>query len=123
MSNWIHRLFNPHCEHCHDERETSKICQSCETLKEQLASTIHEKNRLLDRILERPNVETTSQPERTVTVPHTNIPWTVRRQMLEREDREKARLMKDAPVAKFSTEDLEKELDIVGNEREKSNAS
>jgi hypothetical protein len=123
MLNFIHRLLNPHCEFCHDEREAAQICKSCETLKGQLENINFEKDKLLSRILERPNVEIPTQPERTITVPTGNIPWAVRRQMLEREDREKARLMRDAPVAKISTEDLEKELDIVADEREKSNAS
>ena len=116
--NWIHQLLNPHCEHCHDERESAKVCQSCETLKGQLENVNFEKDKLLARILERPNVETSTQPERTITVPTGNIPWAVRRQMLEREDRERAKLMRDAPVAKVSTEDLEKDLNLASAERE-----
>lgn len=110
--NWIHRLFNPHCPSCHDEM----ICNSCELLKGQLEVANHEKNRLLDRLLEKPAVDIPAPPME-VTRPH-NIPWAVRRQMLESEDREKARLMREAPVAKISTEDLEKELDIASATRE-----
>jgi hypothetical protein len=123
MSNWIHRFFNPHCEHCIDEREDSKVCASCETLKQQLESVNHEKNRLLDRLLTPPTVETVAQPIREPTRP-LNVPWSVRKQMLEREDREKAKLMRDAPKPnQVSTEDLEKELNVVEINREKFNAT
>ena len=110
MSNWVHRLFNPHCEHCLDER----VCKSCETLKEQLESVNHEKNKLLDKLLTPPVAEVVAGPVREVTTP-VNVPWNVRRQMLEREDRERAKLMRNAPIP---TEDLEKELNIVSTERE-----
>jgi len=116
MTNWFHRLFNPHCPHCLDEMKESKVCASCETLKEQLESITHEKNKLLDRLLAPPVVETVVQPVREVTKP-VNVPWTVRRQMLEKEDREKARLMREAPVP-ISTEDLEKDLNLARDIRE-----
>lgn len=112
--NWIHRLFNPHCPECHSEM----ICNSCETLKMQLEIVNHEKQKLLDRLLTPPVVETVVQPVREVTAP-VNIPWNVRRQMLEREDRERAKLMQAAPIP---TEDLEKELNIVSANREKEHA-
>ena len=118
--NWFHKFFNPHCEACHDEKESSQVCKSCETLKEQLEIVTQEKNRLLDRLLERPAVETSAPPVE-ITKPH-NIPWVVRRQMLEREDRERAKLMREAPKP-IPTEDLEKELNIVAEEREGTNAS
>lgn len=111
---WLHRLFNPHCEHCREEREESRVCSSCETLKSQLESVNHEKNKLLDRLLEKPVLEATTQPEREITKP-INIPWNVRRQMLEREDRERARLIQNAPIP---TEALERELDIASTTRE-----
>lgn len=121
MSNWFHRFFNPHCEHCHDELEDSRVCQSCETLKQQLAEANHEKKLLFDRLLN-PSVPTiATEPERVITRP-TTIPWNVRKHMLEAEDRKQAQLLRDAPVPKVSTEDLEKELDIVARERGEANA-
>jgi len=110
-------LLNPHCEHCREEREESRVCPSCETLKSQLEAVNHEKNRLLDRLLT-PIVEATpAQPEREITKP-INIPWNVRRQMLEREDRERAKLIQNAPIP---TETLERELDIASATREAEN--
>ena len=116
MSNWFHRFLNPHCEHCHDEREESKVCKSCEVLKEQLASVTHQNKQLMDRLLNPPVQIESSKPPIEITPPR-NIPWNVRRQMLEAEDREKAKLMREAPKPVL-TEDLEKELDIVAKERE-----
>jgi hypothetical protein len=110
--NWIHRLFNPHCPSCHDEM----ICESCETLKMQLEIVNHEKQKLLDKLLAPPVMETVAQPVREITAP-VNIPWAVRRQILEREDREKAKLIREAPVP-ITTEELEKELDVATSARE-----
>lgn len=113
--NWIHRLLNPHCSDCKEEREDSLVCKSCETLKSQLDIANHDKERLLNRILAKPESEPVREPVE-VTRPQ-NVPWNVRRQMLEREDREKAKLMNLAPKP-ISTEELEKELDLASETRE-----
>jgi hypothetical protein len=113
MATWVHRLFNPHCEHCKEEREDSRICSSCETLRLQLEISNSEKRQLLERILEKPVVVNSTGPVE-MTKPM-NVPWNVRRQMLEAEDRVKARLMREAPIP---TEDLEKEMDIAAEKRD-----
>ena len=115
MSNWIHRLFNPHCPHCKDEKIEDKLCSSCETLRAQLEIANYENKRLLDKILAEPKSEP-SKPPPEITIPR-NVPWSVRRQMLEAEDREKARLMREAPKP-VPVEELEKELDIATAQRE-----
>jgi hypothetical protein len=116
MRNIFHEFFNPHCEHCKDERNESHVCQSCEILKSQLERLTFENSQLMNRILEKPTIETTKEPT-MVTLPSRNVPWNVRRQMLEQEDREKAKLIREAPNA-VSTEQLEKDLDFVSAERE-----
>jgi hypothetical protein len=101
-----------------------KICQSCETLKTQLEIVNYEKKQLLERLLEKPE----SEPERTkaselVAPRPRQVPWHVRRQMLETEDREKARAMKDAAKpdsTKVNVDELEKELKIAEETREHS---
>jgi hypothetical protein len=113
MNNCFHKFFNPHCPRCADD----KICQSCETLKIQVERLIHENTKLLDRILEKPVVEARSTPTE-IPIPPRNIPWNVRRQMLEAEDRERAKLMNQAPKPS-STDDLEKELKIAEEKRER----
>lgn len=108
MFLFFHRLFNPHCEHCREERQETKVCSSCETLRQQLEIANHEKEKLLERILEKPEPEVNTQP-----IPVTqakNIPWNVRRQLLEAEDRVKAKLMRDAPKP---IEELEKDLGVA----------
>jgi hypothetical protein len=91
--NWIHRLFNPHCENCLD-------CKSCQTLQIQLEIANQEKNRLLDCIIRmsEPPVthvnENQTQPVIQPIMPH-HIPWQMKRNMMEAEDRIKARILKE----------------------------
>ena len=137
MLKWIHQILNPHCPHCAAERKEAfereqalrleqkeeikdeRICPSCETLQKQLEIANHEKERLLDKLLERPEKPIETGPPMQMTRPKT-IPWNVRRQMLEAEDRKRAELLRNAPKPQpaESVEDLEKELDVVQQERE-----
>jgi hypothetical protein len=114
-------------------KQESTICQSCETLKKQLEISNYEKDRLLNRLLEKPEVipDRTIAPELTAVRPKM-IPWHLRKQMLEREDREKARALRDAAKPdssnnpqsneinkmKVDVTELEKELKIAAEERE-----
>ena len=112
MTNWFHKLFNPHCPSCYENDKDNKVCQSCETLKIMLEQSNYEKKQLLDKLLN-PIQSEKSVPVEYEPIQPKNIPWAVRRQMLEAEDRIKAKLMKDAPVPKSaSLEVLEKELGI-----------
>ena len=114
MSNWIHRLFNPHCPHCVSDR----VCQSCETLKMEMERLRIENTMLLSKILEEKVVETERKVAEPMKEMPRNVPWRVRQQMLEQEDRERAKLIKQAPKPDNSIEDLEKELNIVERNRE-----
>lgn len=139
MFAFIHKLLNPHCEHCAaerkerielerlarlEEREEVKEqthCLSCETLQRQLEIANHEKAQLLDRLLAKPTEPVVTGPPQAITPPR-NIPWRVRQQELEAADRERARVLKNAPkpvpipeaVELPSTDDLEK--DVVGGQ-------
>lgn len=108
------------------------ICQSCETLKSQLEIANYEKKLLLNRLLEKPEPieERTIAPELVAARPRA-IPWHIKKQMLETEDREKARAMREAPkpdsvtntkVDKVDVEELERELDVVTKDRESQSA-
>jgi len=119
LSKFFHHLFNPHCPDCKDEHEESIICESCEILKKELAIAHQENKRLIDSMLEKPEIEINKEPVQ-ITRPHT-LPWKVKQQILEKEDRVKARIMKDAPKP-IATEDLEKELDSAELERETKKA-
>lgn len=73
-------------------------CASCETLREQLSYERTEKTKLLERILEltapkNEPVEISSEiPE---PIKQGFVPWRIRQQMLEAEDRQKAKLMRE----------------------------
>jgi hypothetical protein len=120
MANWFHRFFNPHCPHCAEELVQEMICESCETLKIENARLQRDNDRLLERILEKPETpkEREIAPVPQSVLPKT-LPWAVRRQMLEAEDREKARLMtKAAKPDVTTTEEMEKVMHEVEVERE-----
>lgn len=121
-----------------------KICESCETLKMQLSIANQEKATLLNRLLEKP-VELPKEDTSTLKpiLPNRQLSWRVRQQMLEREDRAQARILEErrrnevstqgnspksvvSPIDEFnkettpatSVEDLEREMDMVSEERE-----
>jgi hypothetical protein len=101
-----------------------KVCQSCETLRQQLEFSNYEKTQLLTKILKEPEPEPKPAEAPQITRPR-SIPWNVRRQLLEQEDRVKAQRLRNIPkpdstiaVVKEDTADLEKELEIAGKERE-----
>ena len=113
IKSLIHHILEPHCPDCHsqaiEEREESKTCSSCETLIRQLEIANHEKQLLLDRLLKEPTVELPkSLPDKYD--PPRQIPWAVRRQMLEAEDRRRAQIMKQAPQP--DVRELERELGV-----------
>lgn len=108
---------------------TPKVCESCETLKSQLATANHEKSLLLARIMEKPEkeVERTIAPPMQHVRPMAAMPWRVRQQMLEANDREKARAERNAPkpdaVDKKEMEEFEQEVKDAERAREESSGS
>ena len=124
MIKWLHHLLNPHCPHCMEEKEAEKVCDSCETLKFQIEKLRADNDKLLSRILEKPEIvqERLVAPEPTTQLRPRQVPWIVRRQMLEAEDRKKAQLLAQAPTPQ-TTDELEKELDIASEERESQNTA
>jgi len=118
MTNWFHKLFNPHCPSCIEQKHEDSICQSCETLKMMLEQSNYEKKQLLDKLLN-PVLPVNPTLVEYEPIQPKNIPWTVRRQMLEAEDRKKAELLRNAPKPSVeksaSLEVLEKELGISEN--------
>ena len=96
-----------------DERQESKICKSCETLREQLTIERSINKELVKAVLPREEIaqQATEAPKPLQT---RTIPWRVRQQMLEAEDMKAAQLLKQKAKEeidnKKSTEQLEKEL-------------
>ena len=127
---WLHHLFNPHCVECaHDELE-KHICQSCEILKQQLAIANDEKRHLLNKLIN-PTELVEAEKEPPVLLKPRHIPWKVKQQILEAEDRKAAELKREKqkeinnmnsikPINNTNEDvaELEKELDIVSSARE-----
>lgn len=133
LGKWLHELFNPHCPHCKEEREIAReeshFCDSCESLKTQLALKNEECRLLLSKVLKEPEPVIVEEPVRIPTKPKSGVPWKVLQRHLEAEDRAKARSMDNAakPDAVrqgtvVDVADLEKELNIASAEREQQGA-
>lgn len=112
--NWIHKLFNPHCPHCRDEAEQSRVCDNCEYLKIQIAKLQQENERLLNNLLDdSPKVQTIEQSETPINLNTSRfIPFSVKRQELESKDRQIARSQAEELKKNHNKniEELEKEI-------------
>lgn len=121
MSNWLHRLFNPHCPQCLADK-LEDVNPVVEELKTELTSLRYDRDRLLKHILEggqsvriNANIPNNVQAEESepIRIGNKPMPFAVRRAMLEAEDRAKA-----AKLAEFSKNQeeainkLEKELKL-----------
>ena len=92
--------------------KSSRECESCDTLRMQLAIANDNNRRLMDRILDVPVVE--KEVDTTNLKPISGpLSWHARRQMLEAEDRAKAKVLKaneSIITAKTTIEELENEV-------------
>lgn len=77
-----------------------------------------EKRQLLNMIMEKSKPEAVQSTTELKPIAPKYIPWKVQQQMLEQEDRQKARILREQ---KTSTEDLEKE--VLKAEKERESAS
>jgi hypothetical protein len=121
MANWFHRFLNPHCSHCAEERKEKAVCKSCEILQFENDRLHAENSRLLTELLkndnEQPLAVRDNQDIPKIPLPR-RMPFTARRQMLEAEDRERAKILRQAPKPETaSVEDFAKELADVEKER------
>ena len=98
-------------------------CPTCEVLKDSLAVERQFNKVLLDKLVDRDKPESPHvREEPNLPITPKFVPWRVKQQMLEAEDRAKARALTNAGRPDInrpdSTEDLERELNIVAAERE-----
>ena len=106
-----------------------EICQSCEVLKELLIQSESQKMRILDKALKEPTqMIEPPQVAPPIAIKSAALPWRIRQQHLEREDRHKAQLLKDAPKPNPITTDaemkeFEKELKDAEQRREAQKSS
>lgn len=102
------------------------VCNSCETLNHQLEVANFEKKQLLDRILELTSKTPIPQEREVAPAPQVvgprRIPWKVRQQMLEAEDRAKFAAQQQAAKADekpiVDVSDMEEALDVATETRE-----
>ena len=114
IKEWIIHKFSVHCEECN-------ICQNCEYLKLELSRQQIINQQLVAKIVSLnkpvPDVESPFNPKDWEPINKRHIPFRVKRQQLEREDREKLKTVK--VDAKTTTEELEKELNISSDNEQK----
>jgi len=85
-------------------------CQSCEILRDQLEKVERDRSELLSRLLDKPKIEPLPEKqEEYKSIQPPFVPWRVRQQMLEAEDRKSAQLKKDRTK---EIADLEQELGV-----------
>ncbi len=113
MLKWIHHLFNPHCPECKLDRQDEQFNPLVETLRSELASARHQNEQLIKQIiaLTSPIIAApiTESQQAPVPLDAKTIPWRVKRQMLETEDRQKAEVLRRKNE---ELNELEKELDL-----------
>lgn len=100
-----------------------KVCETCETLKIQVEQLRMDNEKLLNRILEKPvQVEQTRAVDNVTPIKtRQHVPWKVRQQLLEENDRHKAKLIREAPKpvpADTTLEELEDDVLDAARERE-----
>jgi len=113
--NFFHRLFNPHCPDCIEQARELNHCNSCEILQLEITKLRIDNNKLLDVILNKnnsPSLPINIEDMKPIQSKH--IPWAVKRQQLEADDRRIAeRLKSEAPTPKIpdtKLEELEEEI-------------
>lgn len=90
------------------------VCPTCEVLRVQLDEAVRERRELLQTILERsepPKSEPMPMGELKPVRPR-HIPWSVRQQLLEAEDRVTAQKLREKTEELDRISELEKELGV-----------
>lgn len=114
-------MFQAWVEYRRAKKEELRKCDSCEVLKQTVAEKERLIQQLLDRVLTKPEPIVEKGPPQ-ITKPTKFLPWHVRRQMLQAEDKRKAIVLrqnqKEDEVARklagvkkdTPTDDLERDL-------------
>ncbi|MET0785354.1 MAG: hypothetical protein ABWY25_01440 [Paenisporosarcina sp.] len=91
MWQWLRELYEINAEF----RENKQHCKSCETLRLELDRCNREKSQLLSNLLAPKPAEIQKPPPVISSPVRIRTPWPVRQQMLEAEDRQKAKILQD----------------------------
>ena len=80
-----------------DRYRKTAVCESCETLKNQIEVIGYEKRKLIEQIIEitKPQVAQPIEREEPKILQPRTMPWRARQQILEQEDRANARAMRE----------------------------
>lgn len=111
---FFHQLFSPHCPHCKLDDEDDKICNNCEYLRMMIAQLQKKNERLLNNILnDTPKVNT--NVDEPIPLPVNlggHIPWRVKRQQIEADDRARASKLRENLIHQYDEkiESLENEI-------------
>jgi hypothetical protein len=93
---------------------TKHSCETCEFLKLELYKAQDLNNRLLEKLLAKPEVPIEVEHELPQPIGTQYVPWHIKRAQLEKEDREKFKAIQDAKVEYTeevkTTEQLEREV-------------
>lgn len=91
---------------------TQPSCLTCEVLRDQLDKSEAERMNLLARLLDGSKPESVVQTDEPIPIKPQYVPWRVRQQMLESEDRKQAQLLreKNKEIEDSRIQELEKEL-------------
>lgn len=95
-----------------DTMFTKKPCETCEFLKLELYKAQELNNKLLEKLLKEPEKPVEIEHEMPQPVGTKYVPWHVKRQQLEKEDREKFKALQDAKTEYKEVEQLEKEVGL-----------
>ena len=89
-----------------------QVCETCEVLRQQLHKSELERRELLHKLIDPPKAEPVVEQEEPVPITPQFVPFRVKQQMLEAEDRQRAKLMRDKSneIQKSRVDALEKEL-------------
>jgi hypothetical protein len=88
-----------------------RVCQSCETLKQQLEF----QNQLIRELSNPIPIPVEVNTEKFEPIKPKFIPWSVRRAQLQKEDRTLAEKLKKEKEAEITADDLDKELEEIQN--------
>lgn len=102
-------------------KQASKpVCDSCEVLRTFLNQANHEKEILLNKLLNKEEPKQDKVPDNLVPIrPKNHLPMRVKQEMMMEQDMKAIDLMKKSrlEMKPADTSELEKELEIVSNEK------
>lgn len=124
MTNFFHKLLNPHCEHCREQEELEFQRRTFNPIIEHLKDEIARLQRHNDLLMQKlesvkqndVTVEATTNSEPPVPIRPNRTPWIIKQRELEAEDRNKARVLRKLQEAGIDLDrpmplsDLDKEI-------------